>query len=73
MRVAKNGGTAGFHSHFTFVKEPQTGVVLLANAAGMGTVDRAAVRVLRLLNQGSECNVDIKEPVDEPEEPETGS
>ena len=73
MRFAKNGGTAGFHSHITFVKETQTGVVLLANTAGMGTVDGAAVRVLRLRNQGSECNVDIKEPVDEPEEPETGS
>jgi hypothetical protein len=28
---------------------------------------------LTIMNQGSECNIDIKEPVDEPEEPETGS
>jgi hypothetical protein len=66
-------GSAGFHSHITFVKETQTGVVMLANTAGKGVVDRAGVRILRVLNHGSERDADIEEPVDEPEEPETGS
>jgi CubicO group peptidase (beta-lactamase class C family) len=73
IKMAKNGGTAGFHSHITFVKETQTGVVMIANTAVKGTLDRTAVRILRVLNQGSERDADIEEPVDEPEEPQTGS
>ena len=52
----------------------QTGVVMLANTSGKGVVDRVAVRILRLLNQGSERDEDVDEPIDEPpdasEEPE---
>jgi hypothetical protein len=73
IKIAKNSGPAGFHSHITFVKETQTGIVLRTQTAGRATVDRAAGRILRLLNQGSERDADIEETVDEPEEPETGS
>ncbi len=67
--LAKNGGTAGFHSHIACVKETQTGVVMLANTAVKGSVDRAAVRILRVLNHGSERNESIDEPPDDSEEP----
>jgi CubicO group peptidase (beta-lactamase class C family) len=66
IKIAKNGGTAGFHSHITFVKETQAGVVMLANTAVRSVLDRAAVRIMRVLNQGSDRDTAIKEPIDEP-------
>jgi hypothetical protein len=66
IKIAKNGDTAGFHSQITFVKETQTGLVMLANTAVRSVLARATVRILRILNQGSDRDEAIEEPIDEP-------
>jgi hypothetical protein len=44
---------------------------MIANTEDRGIVDRAAVRILCVLNQGSERDGGMGEPIDEPpDEPE---
>jgi hypothetical protein len=46
-------------------------VVMIANTEDRGIVDRAAVRILCVLNQGSERDGGMGKPIDEPpDEPE---
>lgn len=44
-----NGGTAGYRTYIAFIKETQTGVVVLSNSANQ--VDEIAVTLIQLLNQ----------------------
>jgi len=44
-----NGGTAGYRAYIAFIKETQTGVVVLSNSANQ--VDEIAVTLIQLLNQ----------------------
>jgi CubicO group peptidase (beta-lactamase class C family) len=46
--IAKNGSTLGFHSFVVFVKETQTGVVVLSNSRIPN--EEVGLRIIRLLN-----------------------
>jgi D-alanyl-D-alanine-carboxypeptidase/D-alanyl-D-alanine-endopeptidase len=63
--IWKNGAASGFFSYIGFVKESQTGVVVLANRKV--PVDRVGVRILRLLNGAS---LTVREPEAEMESDE---
>jgi CubicO group peptidase (beta-lactamase class C family) len=62
--VAKNGGTAGFHSFVAFVKETGTGVVVLSNSEVRN--EQVGLRILGALNPG-------REKTEEPDEGHYGN
>jgi D-alanyl-D-alanine-carboxypeptidase/D-alanyl-D-alanine-endopeptidase len=58
--IWKNGATSGFFTYIGFVKDSQTGVVVLANRKA--PVGRVGVRILRVLNGAS---LKVREPAEE--------
>ncbi len=58
--IWKNGAASGFFTYIGFVKDSQTGVVVLANRKA--PVDRIGVRILRVLNGAS---LKVREPAEE--------
>jgi D-alanyl-D-alanine-carboxypeptidase/D-alanyl-D-alanine-endopeptidase len=60
MIIWKNGAVSGFFAYIGFVKDSQTGVVVLANRKT--PVGRIGVRILRVLNGAS---LKVREPAEE--------